>query len=341
MKKISCFLAAMLFGATIYAQDTIYKEDFNNHLFHTYFLSFPSGADYDTAGYDIDADDLNDGSNLNPPRPDAWFLAYAFADADSLTPDGDTNFVFAANSWFEPRAQALNYLITPSIYLADNTAELHWKSAPYQTPYYCDGYKVLVSTGINIEDQFTDTLFVAGEYLSTKNPMPDSTWNGYNFSENGFIHGLDGTYVDFEGDSARFRGELRPFSVSLAQYAGKKIFIAFLHDTDDDNLLSIDDIVVTGNGTVDVKEKPVKSNTVLFPNPANGTTVLEFDVVQPGTVSVEIFDILGRQIEKRYLGTFLKGRHTYRLSISDYSAGTYFIKLNTVGNSQTLKLAVQ
>lgn len=341
MKKISCLLVAILCSAIIYAQDTIYKEDFNNHLFHTYYLSFPSGADYDTAGYDIDADDLNDGSNLNPARPDAWFLAYPFADADSLAYDGDTNFVFAANSWFEPRAQALNYLITPSIYLADNTAELHWKSAPYQTPYYCDGYKVLVSTGTNLEDQFTDTLFVAGEYLSTKSPMPDSTWNGYNFSETGFIHGLDGTYVDFKGDSARFRGVLRPFSVSLAQYAGKKIFIAFLHDTDDDNLLSIDDIVVTGNGTVEVKEAPAKANVAIFPNPTKGNSILQFDVIKPGAVSVEVYDLMGRLVEKRYLGNFLNGNHNYNLSISDYSSGTYYIKLNTATYSQILKLAVQ
>lgn len=333
-------MAILIITKIATAQDTIYSENFNGALHHTYFLDFPSGAAYDTAGYDVDGDDFADGSNINPPRPGAWFITYAFASQDSLTPANEENLVFAANSWFEPRDKALNYLITPSIYLADNGATLSWKSAPYQTPYYCDGYKVLVSTTTNFEDQFTDTLFVAGEYVSTKSPMPDSTWNGYNFSPTGFIHGLDGTYIHFDGDSARFRGVLRPFSVSLAAYSGKKIFIAFLHDSDDDNLISIDDIVVTGNGTVSVEENKPTIEATMFPNPAGNLVNINFNVTQAGAVAIEVYDITGKQIEKRSLGTRLKGQHSYQLDVNKYNAGNYMLRIITAAGNKTLSLIV-
>ncbi len=322
------------------AQNTIYWEDFNEELHHTYYLDFPSGSVYDTAGYVVDGDAFADGSNLNPARPNSWFIAYAFASADSLTDGGVENLVFAANSWFEPRDKALNYLITPSIYLADNTGTLSWKSAPYQTPYYCDGYKVLVSTTSNYEDQFTDTLFVAGEYLSTKNPMPDSTWNGYNFSPTGFIHGLDGTYIQFDGDSARFRGVLRPFSVSLAQYAGKKIFIAFLHDTDDDNLIAIDDIKVTGNGTVSIEENRPTLEFGLYPNPAANMVNLNFAVSHSGPIVIEVHNMAGKLVEKRAIGTRLKGQHTYQFDTSKYTNGNYLLTLRSEGSSKTLNVVI-
>lgn len=333
-------MAVLFIAKMAPAQNTIYWEDFNEDLHHTYYLDFPSGADYDAAGYVVDGDAFADGSNINPPRPNSWFITYAFASADSLTNDGIENLVFAANSWFEPREQALNYLITPSIYLSDNTGTLSWKSAPYQTPYYCDGYKVLVSSTTNFEDQFTDTLFVAGEYLSTKNPMPDSTWNGYNFSPTGFIHGLDGTYTQFDGDSARFKGVLRPFSVSLAQYAGKKIFIAFLHDSDDDNLIAIDDIKVTGNGTVGINENSAAVEFNVYPNPAANWVNLNFTTAHAGAATVQVFDMAGKLIETRALGTLLKGQHSYQFDTSKYTNGNYLLTLRSNGGSKTLNLVI-
>lgn len=339
MKKFILAAAVLLVGKVALAQDTIYWDDFNNELYHTYVFDYPPGAEYDTAAYSVDGDGLADGSGGTTARPEAWFLTYAFATEDSLTMDGDTNFVFAANSWFDSPDKAINYLITPSIYLLDNTANLSWKSAPYQTPYYCDGYKVLVSTTNNFEDQFTDTLFVAAEYDSTKDPMPDSTWNGYNFTP-GFVHGLDGTYAVYQGDSARWRGILRPFNLSLAQYAGQKIFIAFLHDSYDDNLISIDDILITGNGTVDVAENNAKVEVNMFPNPANSVVNLNFTVVKPGAASIEVYDLSGKLMEKRQLGGRLKGTHTYQFDVSKYVAGSYLLTLRTGDGSKTLNLVI-
>lgn len=337
MKKILLAVVALFVGKAAQAQDTIFWEDFNNVFYHTYIEDYPPGAQYDSVGYIVDGDGLADGSGND--RPASWFVTYAFSDTDSLTMDGDTNFVMAANSWFSSPDKAANYLITPSIYLNDASGMLYWKSAPYQTPKYCDGYKVVVSTTSNFEDQFTDTLFIAAEYTDEANPLTDSTFASYTFSE-GFVHGLDGTYIEYSGDSARFNGILRPFSVSLAQYANQKIFIAFLQDAFDDNLISIDDIAITGSGTVDVKENAAKVEVALYPNPASNYANLNFNVVKSGPVTLDVVDMSGKLIEKRALGARLAGQHTYQLDVTKYAVGNYVLNLHTAAGSKAVNLVI-
>lgn len=337
MKKILLAVAALFVGKAAIAQDTIFWEDFNNVFYQTYLEDFPPGTEYDSVGYVVDVDGLSDGSGSD--RPGSWFLTYAFATEDSLTMDGDTNFVMASNSWFSSPDKALNYLITPSIKLNDASGMLHWKTAPFQTPLYLDGYKVLVSTTNNFEDQFTDTLFVAAEYEDRLDPLPDSTYNSYTFSP-GVVHGADGSYVVYDGDSARLNGTLRPFSVSLAQYSGQKIFIAFLHDAFDDNLISLDDILITGDGTVDVIENAVPMTVAMYPNPAGNFTNINFNVVKPGPTALEVVDLNGKLVEKRNLGTRLTGQHTYQLDLSKYTTGSYMVTLRTVDGNKTLNLVV-
>ena len=83
----------------------------------------------------------------------------------------------------------------------------------------------------------------------------------YDFSE-GFIHGADGEYIKADDDPQRNAGVLRPNEVSLAAYAGKTIFIAFAHDSDDDNILFIDDIMVTGKQSLLSTERIIKKSNV-------------------------------------------------------------------------------
>lgn len=335
MKKL--LLATVLIALTgmAKAQDTLLFEDFNNVINFTYQVSPPSGQQYDSSGYNFDADGLTDAN----ARDLEWFLLYPFAMADSLTTDGDTNICLGSSSWFDPAGVAKNYFILPSIYLSDASGVLSWKSAPRQTPKYLDGYKVLVSTTDNFESSLTDTLFVAGEYTDEADPLPDSTFAGYTFSE-GFVHGQDGTYIEYDGDSARFLGVLKPFSVSLAQYAGQKIFIGFLHDSDDDNLISIDDILVFGDGTVDVAENTAEVTVSMFPNPAQNTVNLNYNVVKMGPVSLEVYDLNGKLIEKKSLGIRMNGQYISQLDVAGYTAGSYLVTLRTAGGVKTLNLSV-
>jgi Secretion system C-terminal sorting domain len=335
MKKLLLALVFLVSAKMATAQDTLLFEDFNNVINFNYEVAPSNGTQYDASGYNFDADGLIDANDRAPE----WFLILPFAVQDSLTTDGDTNIALASSSWFDPAGQALNYFMLPSIQLNDASAFLSFKSAPRQTPLYCDGFKVLVSTTDNFETSYTDTLFVAGEYISRVDPLPDSTFAGFTFSE-GDVHGLDGQFVEYGGDSIRLLGVLKPHNISLAAYAGQKIFIAFLHDADDDNLISIDDILVYGDGTVNVDENKATVEVAMYPNPTNDVVNLNFNVVRSGPVSLEVYDLAGKQVDKLNIGARMKGQHTYQFSVAGYPAGSYMVSLRTLDGVKTLNLAV-
>jgi len=75
-----------------------------------------------------------------------------------VRPDfNSNNLVAVSTSWYNPSAQADDWMILPQRLIGNNTV-LTWR-AKAQDAAYPDGYQVLVSTtGNNIAD-FTDTVF--------------------------------------------------------------------------------------------------------------------------------------------------------------------------------------
>lgn len=295
--------------------DTLLYENFNVDPTAGYAL-FNSGND--TVWVNFDSDGLPDANG----RPPEWFWSdVGFASADTL--DG----CIFSSSWlagFLPGNR--NYLITPPIYIADATAELHRKSAPRQTPRYIDGYTVMVSTTDNMESSFTDTLFQAAQFLSGTG----NDWANYTFSS-GFVHGLDGTYIEFDGDSGAYLGEQRPFTQSLAAYAGQTIYIAFLHDADDDNLISLDDILVTGTLT-SLNEASAPVALSVYPNPANNKIELSYQLLRTAPVSIAVYDISGKEVMALNTGMQIAGAQTLTIDISSLPSGSYQVQLSA-GNT--------
>jgi hypothetical protein len=340
MNKIFTFLIGILFltGTNVFSQgqDTLLFEAFNDAPVHI-INDLPDGND--TTWINFDFDGHADGSPGS--RPGQWYWSVAFSDSDFYLPNGvDTNGVFASNSWLAVLQRNDNWLITPPIWIADANAVLSWKSAPYQTPRYLDGYVVLASTTSNFEDQFTDTLFVAAENTIIPTSFPDSTFARFGFS-NGFVHGEDGTYIEYDTDSTRFRGVLRPFSESLAQYSGQRIYIAFVHNSFDDNLISIDDILVMGTETdLSAKAKTPSIGFDVHPNPVSDR--LNVNVILPSAtpLMVEVRDITGKLIDSFAKGVFMTGEHQFSYDARTLANGTYFITLSTPNGNTSKKFIV-
>lgn len=163
----------------------------------------------------IDADGNTDAN----ARPQDWYIS---VDAQSTTP-GDTNYVATSSSWFTPSDTANNWLILDSINVCSSDISLAWKSAPYEGPSFQDGYKVLVSTTTNAPAAFTDTIFIAAE---------DTTGSGN--------IGFGMVHTNYNGNN----GFLQDWKVALGAYNGQTIYIAFVHDSNDDNFIFLDDIFV-------------------------------------------------------------------------------------------------
>ncbi len=334
-KFYTLFFTLFAFTATR-AQNVILFENFEEDTLNIP-VDIPSGNN--NTWINADFDGLADGSPSN--RPNEWFRTNGFATVDSA------NIVMASNSWTnDPNNPVANYLILPPIKLLDNSGALEWKSAPYQTPRYLDGYQVLVSTTGNFPDNFTDTLFYASEYVSTLGTTDSSSlaalYSSFAFTPNGFIHGQDGQFIEYNGDSLRFRGVLHPFSASLANYAGQTIYIAFCHGTTDDNLLSIDDIKVSGNGmnlgaeNIDTRTFKIKT----FPNPTSDNLHIEYNLPGILTVALGLYDVNGCLIKSISSGTQLKGNYFYDIDVKDLSSGIYNVILSTSKGTYSTKVTV-
>ncbi len=80
-----------------------------------------------------------------------------------------------------------------------------------------------------------------------------------------------------------------------------------------------------------------------YPNPFNAITRISFTVSHPATVSIEIFDVLGRQVMKSSVAVSSPGEHFYiwdgtNQTGETVSTGLYFVQLNAGSASATGKL---
>jgi hypothetical protein len=347
MKKQLLTISVILSASAAFAQnDTLLYSDFNTDpSIYMQFGIFPPGLTNDTNWYSYDLDQLADGSGGS--RPGEWFWTAPFSDQDTAAQVS----CMGSNSWTNDVVTPIsNWMILPSLQIIDANATLYWKSAPRQTPRFLDGYKIVVSNSNNDLSSFTDTLFVASEYTSLNNQNAPFAFPSYTFNPGAtsnplapFIHGWDSTYIEFDpsSDSSRMIGLLRPFSVSLAQYSGQNIYIAFLHDDIDDNLIAIDDIRVMGTDPTSIAENNVDFGLSVYPNPSADLMNVKFELASAGKVSVELFDMSGKLVRFESFGTQNIGVQSRPMSVNGLAAGIYHIKLQTEQGVAYTRVVVQ
>jgi Cleaved Adhesin Domain len=338
MKQIylSLFFAALFYVPLSAQSDTLFYEDFQT-LQDSDLGIYPFGND--TTWISLDADGLT--PNGGDPIENSWYHSYDFRRA--LVPGTqDTNIIINSFSWLDGFLPGnRNWLITPPITVSDASAVLHWQSATLQLPRYMDGYQVLISpTGNNdaLGGMFTDTLFRAASMDSIIGNDQSIDPANFTFSP-GYIHGdYKNTWADtslweyYIAESATLNyGLMEPHSVSLAAYAGKKIYIAFLHDSDDDFYLGIDNILVKGN-TVGVKPEIALQNVQLYPNPA--THLLNFNFTLTANaqqVSYFISQADGKKLLARQVGDMSAGQYFEQVAVDQLPAGAYNINISVNG----------
>lgn len=170
---------------------------------------------------------------------------YVTQDLQTTLP-GDTNYVAASSSWFTPPGVANNVLATPPVTICDASVNLIWKSAPFEGPTFMDGYTVSV---------LNTTTFV--ETVVAEFAEGDAVGNV----------GAGIAHTNFNG----LNGVLQEWTVSLAPFVGQTIAIFFTHDSDDDNLIMLDDIFVgiPANGDVSTSEAYRGSEYTFVPESQN------------------------------------------------------------------------
>lgn len=70
-------------------------------------------------------------------------------------------------------------------------------------------------------------------------------------------------------------------------------------------------------------------NVQVYPNPSGSVIALRFYLSRPSDVSVQLFNLLGKEVLKKQLYNFSEGIHTVSLDTIDLPNGMYLGKLST------------
>ncbi len=80
-----------------------------------------------------------------------------------------------------------------------------------------------------------------------------------------------------------------------------------------------------------------------YPNPFNPSTTISYSLNEPGNVSIDIFDISGKLMNRLFSGSQISGNHQVvwngKNSLGrQIASGTYFYQINFNGNKMTKKM---
>lgn len=75
-----------------------------------------------------------------------------------------------------------------------------------------------------------------------------------------------------------------------------------------------------------------------YPNPFNPETTLNYDIAEPGNVSLTVYDVQGRVAAEIIDGWHSPGNYTLKFDGRNLSSGIYFAALSTHGQTTTEKL---
>ena len=128
--------------------------------------------------------------------------------------------------------------------------------------------------------------------------------------------------------------------LSLADYVGKTIRIAFVYEYSDGYEMALDDIRVESPSGIEnaagvPKEIALHQN---YPNPFNPSTKISFSLPETSKAKLSVFNHKGELVRSVFEGVFYKGNHDYEFNGSDLSSGIYFYKLETNESSYMKKM---
>ncbi len=78
-----------------------------------------------------------------------------------------------------------------------------------------------------------------------------------------------------------------------------------------------------------------------YPNPFRASTTLMLRLATTGTVTVEVFDVLGRRVLERSLGVQPAGQQPVRLDLGAVPVGVYFARATTASGQQATRRIVR
>ena len=69
-----------------------------------------------------------------------------------------------------------------------------------------------------------------------------------------------------------------------------------------------------------------------YPNPFNPSTTIKFSIPEASFVTLNVYDVLGRELRNLVNENLNSGQYTVNFEASNLPSGVYFYKLNSVSN---------
>jgi len=89
-----------------------------------------------------------------------------------------------------------------------------------------------------------------------------------------------------------------------------------------------------------IDQLPISSEISVYPNPIIDHAQVDFTLIEQSTVSVDIFNILGKKIITVYNGRMTAGAQSIQININDLDKGIYFVNIEIDGQVMSKKVTV-
>lgn len=207
---------------------------------------------------------------------------------------------YGAGIYYNPAGND-DWLISPKVYLNENLANISlslW--AKSYSPDWLESFNIYISTTENNIDSFS-------EIIGGDNNVP-SEWAQYNYE-------LDG-------------------------YIGDSIYIAIQCNSVDSWYLFVDEIVLLSENNLSIDKSIIDNFSLsrIYPNPFNPVTNISYVLPLEAQISLNIYDIGGREITTLTEGVKTAGSYSIEWNAENYPSGVYFVKLDAGEFTQTQKL---
>jgi len=94
------------------------------------------------------------------------------------------------------------------------------------------------------------------------------------------------------------------------------------------------------NGSTPEPQAPLITGFIVYPNPANSQTKLEFDLVMDDLVNIQLVNNAGQTVRNISL-KMLAGKASYILPLNGYPSGLYYVVLKASRRTYSEKLVIQ
>ena len=129
-------------------------------------------------------------------------------------------------------------------------------------------------------------------------------------------------------------------SLSLADYSGKTVRIAFIYEYSDGFELALDDIRVESPSGIETGYA-ISDKIELYqnyPNPFNPNTKIDFTLAKYSDVKLSVYNLKGELVRTVYEGKLAKGFHQLDFDGAGLTTGVYFYELKTSENALINKM---